>query len=240
VTDQVDISFMASRSSTAICLAVAGHALPFVRAASALDVVTLVAQYRGLFVVVSALRCGAETMLMMSVSHALALLIVTTVTQVSGAPNTAAEPRAQATASAPAAPKVLFLCPHGAAKSVLASAYFTRLAKERGLNVRVDAAGTEPDPVVASAVSNHLTGRGYAVPVSKPKRVTRQEFEQADLVISLGCDLKDLPTPRGTLRRWDDVPAPSQDFTGADQAIYAKVVALVEELVRNGGKVGKD
>src|SRR5687767_11912402 len=35
-------------------------------------------------------------------------------------------------------PTVLFMCPHGAAKSVLASAYFEQLAKERGLNVRVE------------------------------------------------------------------------------------------------------
>ena len=39
------------------------------------------------------------------------------------------------------ATRVLFMCPHGAAKSVLASAYFQRLAKERGLNVIVDSAG---------------------------------------------------------------------------------------------------
>ena len=39
-------------------------------------------------------------------------------------------------------PTVLFMCPHGAAKSVLASSYFERLAKERGLNVRVESAGT--------------------------------------------------------------------------------------------------
>ena len=41
-------------------------------------------------------------------------------------------------------PTILFMCPHGAAKSVLASAYFQRLAKERGLNVRVESAGTNP------------------------------------------------------------------------------------------------
>ena len=35
-------------------------------------------------------------------------------------------------------PTILFMCPHGAAKSVLASAYFQRRAKERGLNVHVD------------------------------------------------------------------------------------------------------
>ena len=53
----------------------------------------------------------------------------------------------QTAAPQPAGRRVLFMCPHGAAKSVLASAYFRRLAKERGLNVEVDSAGTEPDPV---------------------------------------------------------------------------------------------
>ena len=62
------------------------------------------------------------------------------------------------------APTVLFMCPHGAAKSVLASAYFQRLAKERGLNVRVESAGTEPDAQVAPAVASHLTRNGYGSP----------------------------------------------------------------------------
>jgi hypothetical protein len=53
-------------------------------------------------------------------------------------------------------PTVLFMCPHGAAKSVLASAYFQRLAKERGLNVRVESAGTQPNAEVAPAVASHL------------------------------------------------------------------------------------
>ena len=61
-------------------------------------------------------------------------------------------------------PTVLFMCPHGAAKSVLASAYFQRLAKERGLDVLVVSAGTEPDAEVAPAVVNHLTKNGYRYP----------------------------------------------------------------------------
>ena len=56
--------------------------------------------------------------------------------------------------SAPLKPAtVVFMCPHGAAKSVLASAYFERLAKERGLNVRVESAGTDPDPTASPACS---------------------------------------------------------------------------------------
>jgi protein-tyrosine-phosphatase len=128
-------------------------------------------------------------------------------------------------------PTVLFMCPHGAAKSVLASAYFQRLAKERGLDVLVVSAGTEPDAEVAPAVANHLTKNGYQVPIKKPKLVTADEVAAADVVISIGCDLTGLPTPRGTLLEWD-VPAPSADFARADEEIRRRVIELVDELVR--------
>ena len=130
-------------------------------------------------------------------------------------------------------PTVLFMCPHGAAKSVLASAYFQRLAKERGLNVRVESAGTQPDAEVAPAVASHLTKNGYAVPIAKPRRVTSEDLAMADVVVSIGCDLKGLPPPPSKLRKWDDVPSPSEDFARADEAIRKRVVDLVEELIRN-------
>src|SRR4030095_6320490 len=63
---------------------------------------------------------------------------------------------AKATPQSPAPTKVLFLCPHGAAKSVLASAYFQRAARERGLTVRVDSAGIEPQEALAPVVVDHL------------------------------------------------------------------------------------
>jgi arsenate reductase (thioredoxin) len=137
-------------------------------------------------------------------------------------------------ASSPSAkpPTVLFMCPHGAAKSVLAAAYFERAAKERGLNVRVERAGTDPDPEIAPAVAAHLKKGGYEVPAAKPRRATGADMATADVVISIGCDLKGLPAPKGTLIRWDDVPAPSEDFKAADERIRERVVQLVHELVR--------
>jgi len=131
---------------------------------------------------------------------------------------------------------ILFMCPHGAAKSVLASAYFQRLAKERGLNVRVTSAGTQPDGQVAPAVAAHLITNGYAVPVVTPRQVTPDDVATADVVISIGCDLKGLPAPRGALIRWDDVPSPSENLASADEAIRKRVIELIEELVRKQGK----
>jgi protein-tyrosine-phosphatase len=129
-------------------------------------------------------------------------------------------------------PTVLFMCPHGAAKSVLASAYFQRLAKERGLNVRVESAGIQPDAEVAPAVAAHLTRNGYPIPVTRPRQVTADDVSAADFVISIGCDLKGLPAPRGALLKWDDVPAPSQNFARADEEIRNRVAVFVDELIR--------
>jgi arsenate reductase len=128
-------------------------------------------------------------------------------------------------------PTVLFLCPHGAAKSVLASAYFQRVAKERGLNVRVEAAGIEPQEAVSTVVTEHLQQNGYTVPVTKPRAVTKEDLNGADVVVSIGCDVTRLPVTPRTLQKWDEVPGPSEDLKGADEAIRRRVVSLVEELL---------
>ena len=128
--------------------------------------------------------------------------------------------------------RVLFMCPHGAAKSVLASAYFAQMAKERGLTVVVDFAGTEPDTEVAPRVVDHLKKQGYSFPSNSPRRVTSSDLAAADLVISIGCDMAGLSPKVETLRTWDDVPAPSADFDAADAAIRQRVTELVDELIR--------
>lgn len=127
---------------------------------------------------------------------------------------------------------ILFLCPHGAAKSVLATAYFKEKAA-RGLDVRAQAAGTEPEPAVAPAVVERLKAQELEVPVTTPRLVAAEDLGRADMVITLGCDLAGR-TVRGDLRRWDDVPSPSADFAGADAAIRRHVDVLVDELVRDG------
>lgn len=129
------------------------------------------------------------------------------------------------------APTVLFMCPHGAAKSLMASAYFQKLAKERGLNVRVDSAGTEPDAQLSKGVVAHLQKNGYTPPVEKPRAATAADMNGADIIISIGCDLSKLPAPKGTVKNWK-VPDFSADFSAAEQAIRAEVNKLVEELLQ--------
>jgi arsenate reductase len=114
---------------------------------------------------------------------------------------------------------VLFLCPHGAAKSVLAAALFQRLADARGLPLQPDCAGTEPDPELAPRVAALLAREGLAAPVERPQMVTEAMLEGAAWVISLGCARDELPGAPRRWEQWDDVPPPSQDLAGA----YARI-----------------
>ena len=91
-----------------------------------------------------------------------------------------------------------------------------------------------PFAVLASPAARCQTVTSVAriIPIVAPRRVTPDEIAGADVVISIGCDLSGLPAPRGVLARWDEVPAPSEDFTGADEAIRKRLIALVEGLAR--------
>ncbi len=45
--------------------------------------------------------------------------------------------------------KIVFVCEHGSAKSVIAAAYFNKLVKEKNLPYEAVARGTDPDTVIS-------------------------------------------------------------------------------------------
>ena len=129
-------------------------------------------------------------------------------------------------------PFVLFVCLHGAAKSVIASQHFQRLAARRGIAAESDAVGTEPDPAIPPAVVAGLRGDGLDVGRPAPRAVTRQDLERASHVIAFACDLGHLAPPGLAIERWDDVPAVSEDYGKARDVIAARVETLVDQLER--------
>lgn len=124
---------------------------------------------------------------------------------------------------------ILFLCPHSAAKSVLAAAYGQQLAKARGLQLQTDFAGTHPDETVAAKVAAFLKEQGAKIPHA-PKKVTRSDILWATRIISLGCDLDDLPLQGEKVERWDDVPPVSENLEKAWLEIQKKVETLVAQF----------
>lgn len=129
---------------------------------------------------------------------------------------------------------VLFVCEHGAAKSVIAASYFDKLAKERGLNYRAVFRGTNPDPVLNPVAEKGLNDDGISTQGLKPQLVTHTDLETASKVVTLGCALPDKQSVASKIEEWNDVPSPSQDFKAARDDIFKKVSRLVDELAKKG------
>jgi protein-tyrosine-phosphatase len=121
---------------------------------------------------------------------------------------------------------ILFVCLHGAAKSVVAARHCQRLAAEAGLAIRATCAGTEPDAEIAPAAAAGLRAEGLDPGGERPRRVTPDEIRSAWRVVSFGCDLEAL-APGVHPERWDDVPAVGDGYRAARDAIVARLPGLL-------------
>src|SRR5215510_3976674 len=121
-------------------------------------------------------------------------------------------------------PRVLFVCQHGAAKSVVAAAHFRRLASARGLGVGAVAAGTEPDSELAPGAVKGLAGEGLTAAPAHPRPVTIFDLDTATRVVSFGCEVT--PGRGQTVDRWN-VPAVSEGYPAARDRIVEHVERLV-------------
>jgi len=124
--------------------------------------------------------------------------------------------------------RILFLCPHGAAKSVAAAAMVHEKASRKGLNVVVSNAGTDPDPGLNPIVVAYLTESGMPVPEG-PRHVTGEDTANAHLVVNIGCDHTDIPV-FGPMIEWN-IPDFSDNPDAAFAALQVESDSLVASLV---------
>ena len=123
---------------------------------------------------------------------------------------------------------IVFVCEHGAAKSVVAAAEFNCLAEERHLPYRAIARGTEPQAEISISAANGRRADGLPVPGDTPQKLTAEEVAHAARVIAF-CDVP--PELAKTVTRWD-VPAVGDGYEKARDAIVAHVQSLLDELQR--------
>jgi protein-tyrosine-phosphatase len=123
-------------------------------------------------------------------------------------------------------PRVLFVCLHGAAKSVVGAAHFRRLAAARGLAIDAVAAGTEPDAELGPRAVKGLAAEGLTAAPARPRPVTLYDLEAATHVVSFGCDIS---PKRASVEQWD-VPNISDGYEVARDQIVGRVEHLVDTL----------
>ena len=124
-------------------------------------------------------------------------------------------------------PTVVFVCLHGSAKSLIAAEHSQKLASRRGLDLRATAVGLEPDEKIPSPVVDGLLRDGIDVRGRQPRRIRGEELAGAGRVVSFGCDVSGMVPPGVAVEQWDDIPAVSENFEVARDAIVARVARLV-------------
>jgi protein-tyrosine-phosphatase len=126
-------------------------------------------------------------------------------------------------------PAVVFVCEHGAAKSVIATAYFNKLAAERGLPVRATFRGTTPQDDLSVRAVAGLKADGMAVPVGKPAAISEKDVADATHIFAIGCTLSDRARQSGKAADWSDVPD-DQGYAPMRDAIVRHVKQLLDAL----------
>jgi arsenate reductase (thioredoxin) len=126
-------------------------------------------------------------------------------------------------------PVIVFVCEHGAAKSILAAAYFNKLAEERGLNLRAIARGTNPDPEISPKVRDGLQKDGLASTEAAPKNISKADLSGARRVITF-CTLPDDYAGEVRVEHWDDLPWTSENYGKSRDGMLKRLNRLLEEL----------
>lgn len=125
-------------------------------------------------------------------------------------------------------PRIVFVCEHGAAKSIIAAAYFNKFATERGLQVRAAARGTKPDKELSSTAVAGLGEDGLIPTESVPRKLSVEEVESATQIISF-CELPEEYSKK-VVEQWDSVPSVSENYEKSRDAIVEIVNQLINSI----------
>ena len=127
-------------------------------------------------------------------------------------------------------PKIVFVCEHGAAKSVMAAAELERIAKERGLRVIAVARGSNPEPEISPLVRKELKAAGMDLGAAKPSKVSTEDLRGATRVVSFGPDLSTLVPKGTTILDWSATPSPGQNYSASRQYILKQLEEILAGL----------
>lgn len=126
-------------------------------------------------------------------------------------------------------PVVVFVCEHGAAKSIVAAAHFNRLAEAQHLAFRAIARGTNPDKEVAPKAVEGLRADGLLPTESVPTKISKADLTGAQRVITF-CDLPDDYASGVKVERWEENLPVSENYGKAREKMVEKIRRLLGEL----------
>jgi protein-tyrosine-phosphatase len=126
---------------------------------------------------------------------------------------------------------VLFVCVHNSGRSQIAEAFFNYLAKG---NLRAFSAGTKPSTIVDPTIIEVMLEVGIDISEKRPKALTLEMIEKADLMITMGCGA-DIGCPARYVKTedWqleDPTGRALEQVRAIRDDIKARVIRLIEEI----------
>ena len=128
-------------------------------------------------------------------------------------------------------PTVVFVCEHGAAKSVIATAYFNKIAAERGLRARATYRGVNPQAELSADALKGLRDDGLPAPSESPSAISAADVDKATVIFAIGCTLPPRAVASGKADSWNDVPG-DQGYAAMRDAVKKHVERLIADLLK--------
>ncbi len=125
---------------------------------------------------------------------------------------------------------VLFVCNHNAGRSQMAQAFFERYAPA---GAETESAGTNPGDQVWPEVVAVMREVGIDIADRKPKKLTVEMQQHADLAVTMGCG-DACPYVPTTVEDWelpDPAGRPIEEVRRVRDTIEQRVKRLIAELV---------
>lgn len=123
--------------------------------------------------------------------------------------------------------RALFVCLHNAGRSQMSEALFTRGAADRH---EARSAGTTPGKRVHPEVVEAMAELGIDLTDRTPRKLTREDAEWADVVVTMGCGDECPYVPGVRYVDWD-LPDPKGQPVEAVRATRDEIARRVEALI---------
>jgi protein-tyrosine-phosphatase len=128
--------------------------------------------------------------------------------------------------------KVLFVCVHNSGRSQMAQAFFNQKAQDKAVAA---SAGTNPATQVNPTVVSAMREVGIDIAENKPKMLSAEMLEDADRVITMGCNVAEAcPATFVPTEDWgldDPEGRPIEQVRQIRDETKAKVDELVETIL---------
>lgn len=127
--------------------------------------------------------------------------------------------------------KIVFVCEHGSAKSVIAATYFNKLAKEKNLPWEAVSRGTNPDQEISPKTKQLLTQDNLLDKSFVPQKLSQEDVDAAEQVI-LFYALPETIQRKNNIQNWQEIQAVNDDYETLRNDIVSKIKPLIDSLTK--------